>query len=134
MSIQVPGSPQISPLVTGGMAPSRNEFSTALRQIDTTQSPAGTAAADPVKVAAASQEASPATRDQVKDAVTRLKEFVQPFNNGLQFSIDEDTGKTLVKVIDLQTKEVIRQIPSQEAIDIAKALDKLQGLLIHNKA
>jgi flagellar protein FlaG len=40
----------------------------------------------------------------------------------------------VVKVIDRETQDVIRQIPSQEMLDLAQALDKLQGLLIKQKA
>ena len=40
----------------------------------------------------------------------------------------------MVKVIDRETEDIIRQIPSQEMLDLAKALDKLQGLLIRQKA
>ena len=39
-----------------------------------------------------------------------------------------------MKVVDASTDEVIRQIPSEEIISIAKALDKLQGLLVEQKA
>jgi flagellar protein FlaG len=63
-----------------------------------------------------------------------VNEFIKPLNNSLQFNIDDDTGKTVVKVIDTATKEVIRQFPSEEMLSIAKAIDKMQGLLIHQKA
>lgn len=75
-----------------------------------------------------------ATRDQLQEAVQRVNDFVQPFNNGLQFSLDDDTGKTIVKVIDKTTDEVIRQFPSEEMLNIAKALDTMKGLLIQQKA
>jgi flagellar protein FlaG len=52
----------------------------------------------------------------------------------IQFSIDEDTDTTVVKIVDRNTQEVIRQIPSEEMLEIAKALDRLQGLLIRQKA
>jgi len=52
----------------------------------------------------------------------------------LQFSIDEDTGKTIIKVMDVHTEEVIRQIPTEEAVKIARTLDKVQGLLFNGKA
>lgn len=52
----------------------------------------------------------------------------------LLFSIDNDTGKTVVKVVDSVTDKVIRQIPSEELIAIAKALDKFQGLLLKQEA
>lgn len=79
-------------------------------------------------------EPPPVERKQLEDAVGRIKEFVQPINDSIQFSLDEDSGRTVVKVVDLQTNEVIRQIPTEEALTIAKALDKLQGLLFQSKA
>lgn len=63
-----------------------------------------------------------------------VQKFVQPIANNLEFSIDDDTGKTVVKVMDTATKEVIRQIPSEEILEIARALDRLQGLFLRQKA
>lgn len=74
------------------------------------------------------------TAEEVKDSVAKINKNIQMAATGLEFSVDEDTGINLVKVVDTQTKEVIRQIPSEEAIHIAKALDKLQGLLVRDKA
>lgn len=101
---------------------------------------ASASAAEAVRTSASAPTAPPAkpadqiSTEQLKEATDRIKAFVQPINSGLEFAIDKDTGRTLVKVIDQQTKEVVRQIPSEEVLNIAKALDKLQGLFIHNKA
>lgn len=70
----------------------------------------------------------------IEQAVEKIQETVNNMAQNLRFSIDEDTGKTVVKVMDAQTQEVIRQIPSQEAISIARTLDKLQGLLLNDEA
>lgn len=48
--------------------------------------------------------------------------------------VDRDTGIQVIKVVDTKTDEVIRQIPSEEIIELAKTLDKLHGLLIHQTA
>jgi flagellar protein FlaG len=53
---------------------------------------------------------------------------------GLEFSIDEDTKGIVVKVIDLDTKEVLRQMPSKVALEIARSIDKTRGLLIDHTA
>ena len=63
-----------------------------------------------------------------------MNEFVKPFNNALNFSVDQESKTTVVKVIDQSTKEVIRQIPSEEMLALAKALDTMKGLLIQQKA
>ncbi len=79
-------------------------------------------------------ENTKASRQQLEQAVKVANDFVNSINDSVQFTVDGDTGKTVVKVIDTGTKEVIKQIPSEEMLAIAKALDKIQGLLVHQKA
>jgi len=69
----------------------------------------------------------------VANAVDRLNDFAKQSASALAFSQDRDTGKTIVKVVDTETDTVIRQIPSEEAISIAKSIDKMQGVLINHK-
>lgn len=71
---------------------------------------------------------------QLQDSVNMVNEAVKVFNSSVRFSIDEETKQRVVRVVDLETDEVIRQIPSEEVLAIAKAFDKLQGLLIKDKA
>ena len=52
----------------------------------------------------------------------------------VEFSLDADSGRVVVKIIDSATQEVVRQIPMEEMLALAKALDKFQGLLLHTKA
>ncbi len=70
----------------------------------------------------------------VRDAVERVKKFVESAASDVQFSVDEDSGIRVIKVVDKETKEVIRQMPSKEVVELAKALDKLQGLIIKQTA
>lgn len=70
----------------------------------------------------------------VGHAVEKINKFVQTLTNDIQFSVDKDTDLLLVKVVDRETKEVIRQIPSEEIVEIAKALDNFRGLLIKQQA
>jgi flagellar protein FlaG len=72
--------------------------------------------------------------EQIQDAVDQIQQFTQTLTQNLNFSIDEDTGKTVIKIMDAQTQEVIRQIPSEEAIDIARALGEIKGLLFSDQA
>lgn len=74
------------------------------------------------------------TLDQVKEAVESVKEYVKPFNGSLEFSVLEDTHQVIVKVVDNATKEVIRQIPSEEMVAIARALNSLKGLFVKQQA
>jgi flagellar protein FlaG len=69
--------------------------------------------------------------------VSQLNKSAQAKSQGLEFSIDNDTKRTVVKVVDQSTKEVLRQIPTPEALEIAKALESKSsntGLLIQQTA
>lgn len=73
-------------------------------------------------------------KEELAKELSKINAFVQGRASNVQFVTDEDTGLDIVKVIDTSTKEVIRQMPTQEAVQIAKALDQLKGLLIRQKA
>lgn len=92
------------------------------------------ATATQTEVAVDKPQGAETSRQQVEDAVKAVNDFLKPLNNSLQFNIDDDTGKTVVKVVDSSTQEVIRQFPSEEMLTIAKAIDKMKGLLIQQKA
>jgi len=95
--------------------------------------PAGTGAeAAPVQTVNAVQQAAMApSNDQVKQAVQTIN---KSWSNarGLEFSVDDDI--TIVKVVDMKTKDIIRQMPSEETIAIAKSLEQAIGSLVNEKA
>jgi len=72
---------------------------------------------------------------QLLSAVDKLNQAMRQSNTGLEFSIDSESKKTLIKVVDSKTGETIKQIPSKEVIAISQALDRFQqGLLLKQKA
>lgn len=72
--------------------------------------------------------------EQVESAVSRISDFVQNFQRDLVFSIDKDSDRLVVKVVDSATKQVIRQIPEEETLSIAKHLDSSESLIIRKQA
>jgi len=76
----------------------------------------------------------PESAEEIKQAVQEIHEAADIQGHSLRFSIDEETGKAIIKVLDAHTDEVIRQFPTEEAIEIARTLDKMQGLLLNDKA
>jgi flagellar protein FlaG len=96
----------------------------------------------PTKAVAANHSYTPASGASVASVdETQLKAMVQDVNrvleqvaSSLEFSLDQQSGKTVVKVVDTNTQEVIRQIPSPELLAISHALDRVQGLLLKQKA
>jgi len=74
------------------------------------------------------QVSTPAhNREKLEEAVRELNAHVQNIQRDLQFSVEEDLGlgRAVVKVLDTETREVIRQIPSEEVLAIAKNIRKL---------
>lgn len=92
-------------------------------------------AATPVQtVNAVQQSAAVPSSTQVNEAVKQINATLKKLSQNLEFTVDAENNRTVVKVVDQQTKDVIRQIPTPEALEIAKALDRLQGLLIRQQA
>ena len=78
--------------------------------------------------------AQAANPEQIKTAVASVRAFIEPINSNLEFSMTDDTHQVIIKVVDKATKELIRQIPSEEMLAIAKALDNITGLFIKQQA
>lgn len=74
------------------------------------------------------------TKQQVDVVVKELNEFMESTNRGLSFSVDEQLGIDVVSVMDLETEEVIRQIPSEDLVVLRKKMDDIAGILFETKA
>lgn len=99
------------------------------------QAAAALKSASPVSSAdALAQNGAVSPAPLLDDALKHINKSMQALGQNLEFSVDADTDRTVVKVIDQDTKEVIRQMPTAEALEIAKALDRVQGLMIRQKA
>lgn len=103
----------------------------------TTQATRGTTAADAATTgtqapAASSEDAG--NEQKLSDAISSVEEYIKPFNNRLEFNVDKDVGRVVVKVIDKETDEVLLQVPSEEMLAIAKALDNIKGLFVKQQA
>lgn len=61
----------------------------------------------------------------VETAVEQMKDFAQVMSRQLQFDVDEDSGRTVVRVLDKDSGDVIRQIPSDEILALARHMKEL---------
>lgn len=77
-----------------------------------------------------SQASSQADLEQ---ALSQLREFSQSMHRSLDFSVDSESGRAVVRVMDSQTDEVIRQIPTEEAINIARNIERIKGILFEDQ-
>ncbi|MCW8982873.1 MAG: flagellar protein FlaG [Gammaproteobacteria bacterium] len=83
------------------------------------------------------KKAEPSTEqmtEKLTKQVRKMNEFVQNIQRDLKFSVDDDSGKTVVKVFNTHTKELVRQIPSEEALLLAERIkenrDETSGLIL----
>ncbi len=74
------------------------------------------------------------TREVVAKAAAEIQQFVQSMGRNLSFSIDETTGYHVVRVVNPSTGELVRQLPSEELLKIARDFQRLNNVLISQKA
>ncbi|MGB1951858.1 MAG: flagellar protein FlaG [Marinobacter sp.] len=87
----------------------------------------------PDSSAAARLEASAEDQKvQLDSAVTKLNDYVQTVQRDLKFEVNSDLGQTIVRVVDQDTQEVIRQIPDEVALRLAENLQQDEPLTLFN--
>ena len=72
--------------------------------------------------------------EALKRAVESINRRLKRSVDNLRLSLDDDNGKVVIKVVDAATEQLIRQIPSEEALAISRSLERLQGLLLNQEA
>jgi len=95
-----------------------------------------------VAVGESQQEALPevqggmdlASREELSGAIDQLNGYLDETQHGLRFSIDENSGRTIVRVIDTETDEVIRQIPSEEMLVLIRHFSEMTGKIFNEVA
>lgn len=104
----------------------------------TTTTPVDTSTAVSATDKSGTDSGTPATgkveRDQVEKAVQDIQAFVDSNQRNLDFSIDDTTGDVVVKIVATQSGEVIRQLPSEEALKMAQRLKDPHSLLFDEQA
>lgn len=79
--------------------------------------------------------AMPPSKEELLDKVDQLNDLAQIVRREIRFSIDDSTGRTVIRVHDATTDEVVRQIPSEEVLALAERLAQGESnLLMDTKA
>jgi flagellar protein FlaG len=90
-------------------------------------------AATVIKPSNVDQTSQP-TREVVAKAAADLQSFVQSMGRNLNFSVDETTGYHVVRVVNPNTGELVRQLPSEELLKVARDFQRLNNALVSQKA
>lgn len=110
------------PGVVGSSASSETRVATR----DVSKSPA-------VKLESTEEVADTVSDAELKKSVEVINQFLNA-NNSINLNLDQESGKVLVQIVDKETNTVIRQIPSKEVLEMAKDLDKKNGMLLRDQA
>jgi len=87
--------------------------------------------------AASRQEHANAFPNQSVDVDKAFEEInaaMHAWDTGMRFEIDKDTHQIVVSIVDSATGDVLRQIPSEEVLHVAKMIAQFQGNLVNVKA
>lgn len=95
----------------------------------------GATAVKTVEVVAVQHAPQPPSVEELKNAVAEINQVMRQANQALEFSVDSETHRTVVRMVDTSTGELLRQIPSEETLAISRGIDQFQqGLLLKQKA
>jgi len=83
-----------------------------------------------VKAAPLVAKIDPAEMEKkLEEAVARLNEQMEANGRKLGFSVDDRLNKQIVRVVNKETGEVVRQIPNEVVIRVANSIEDLKGVL-----
>jgi flagellar protein FlaG len=71
---------------------------------------------------------------ELTGALDQLNGYLEETHRGLRFSIDDNSGRTVVRVVDTETDEVIRQIPTEEMLTVIRNISEIAGKIFDEVA
>jgi flagellar protein FlaG len=75
----------------------------------------------------------PLTPEQLEKVAQQLQDFVGEMNRGLKFTVDKDSGRDVIKVIDKSSGDLVKQYPSEEVLNLVAKLSDMVGGFIDAK-
>jgi len=112
---------------TAGTLPDRGSASLRVT------SPTATTVAAAPRPSQVEQSTAP-SREVVDQAARRIEDFVKSVGRSLSFSVESGTGHSVLRVVNPNSGEVIRQLPAEETMRIARSIDYLQSVLVNQRA
>jgi flagellar protein FlaG len=72
--------------------------------------------------------------DAARQAARAINDFIKSTSANVEFTVDSESDQVVVRVVDSENNQLIRQIPSEDMLAISHALDRMTGLLFKQKA
>jgi flagellar protein FlaG len=77
---------------------------------------------------------SPPSLEEIRRAAQQIESYLKSVGRQLEFRIDDSTGRTIITVKDSNTGEVVRQIPGDETLRLARSLGTSPNALVDTEA
>ncbi|MFT5790292.1 MAG: flagellar protein FlaG [Shewanella sp.] len=122
--------PTITPAANSVSANSSAEQSKALKS-ETTLDAAKVVEIDQTHQAKEDEQSKVEELDALAADLTDMMSLMR---KGLAFKVDDDSGQNVVSVMDVDSGELIRQIPNEEALELAQKLAEVAGFLLKTEA
>ena len=75
-----------------------------------------------------------ATKEVMQVAAQQIQGYLRESGRNLNVTLDESTGKYVARVVNPETGEVVRSLPSEETLRIARNIDQMRGMLVNQRA
>ena len=79
------------------------------------------------------QKENPPSEKQIKEAISKANNKMKGIRTRCEFSYHEETNRVSIKVLDKETQEIIREIPTEEALEMIEKMWEIAGLLIDER-
>ncbi len=72
-------------------------------------------------------------REELAEKIDDMNSITRTINENLSFKLHDDTNRLMVQVIDVESQEIIKEMPPEEMLDLAAKIHEMVGLLIDEK-
>lgn len=69
-------------------------------------------------------------QDELEDKIEDMNNILETLEENLSFKLHDETERLMVQVIDIKTKEVLKEMPPEEMLDLAARIHRMVGVII----
>ena len=131
---QVPQTPAVQPKVVVQTPPKGGGVEQKAPEAKVDAAGEAAAAAAKARAEVNVEQYARATKEVMQVAAQQIQGYLRDSGRNLNVTLDEATGKYVARVVNPETGEVVRSLPSEETLRIARNIDQMRGMLVNQRA
>jgi len=131
---QAPQTPALQPKVVVQTPPKGGGVEQKAPELKVDAAADAAAAASKARAEVNMEPYSRATKEVMQAAAQQIQGYLKDSGRNLNVSVDESTGYYVARVVNPETGEVVRSLPSEETLRIARSIDQMRGMLVNQRA